>query len=427
MEAVDIRRERVHAEGAAPAEIAARRTEEVQFGFSELFYSRTDPRGVLISGNDVFQRIAGYPWKDLVGAPHRIIRHPDTPKGLFWLMWHRLKAGKPIGAYVKNRSQDGRFYWVFAVTTPVEGGYLSVRIKPSSAHFIKAREVYAALKLEEAAGLTPEASAQSLVSRLSDNDGTSYEGFMARALLAEIASRRTARGLPASAKLDAIAAVGDRVTAVMAAQSALLSDFSDIRSFPTNLRIAARRLETSGAPVASLAENYRVMADEISGRIESLTHRSDQSSGATPTLSAVLSEAQFLSGAVELQRETGALVQNRTDGDVPFEMAEESDFLTLFANDYGPRSRDGLARAAQAVSRLSAACADIRKLVLGLNSIRVLCRVEAGRLLQDGEALHSIIARLDSFHAQVDERLGQVEELASDAHGALSNALVARD
>jgi aerotaxis receptor len=411
----------------APAEAAAVRPEEVPFGIDELFYSRTDERGILIAGNQVFQRVTGYPWERLIGAPHRVIRHPDMPRGLFWLMWNRLKAGKPIGAYVKNRSCDGRHYWVFAVTTPVDGGHLSVRIKPSSVHFAQARAVYSAMKQEETAGLAPEDSARSIVARMGSEDGTGYEGFMARALLAELASRRSARGLPALTKLDAIAAVGGRVTAVMAAQTALLADFSDIRSFPTNLRIAARRLETSGAPVASLAENYRVMADEISGRIESLTQRSDQSTDAPPTLSALLAVAQFLSGAVELQREAVALVQGRTDEGVLFVLADESDHLSRLADDYGQRSRDGLVRATLAVGRLSTACADIRKLVLGLNSIRVLCRVEAGRLLQGGEALHSIIARLDSFHAQVDERLGQVEELASDAHAALSKALAVRD
>ncbi len=401
-------------------------SDEVPFGHDELFYSRTDMRGVLVAGNPVFQRVAGHAWSDLVGAPHRIIRHPDTPRGLFWLMWDRLKAGRPLGAYVKNRAADGRHYWVFAVTTPVDGGYLSVSIKPSAAPFAEVRALYAELVQAERAGRTPEESAGILAGRVGGKDGTGYEGFMARALLAELASRRKAQGLPPAARLDALAEVHGRAAAVTAAQSALLADFADIRSFPTNLRIAARRLETSGAPVASLAENYRAMADEISGRIESLTPRSAQSGDALPSLSALLAEAQFLSGAVELQREAVDSGQAMGDRDLPFDPAEEAALLSRVADGSAQRARDGLARAVQAVGRLSATCADIRRLVLGLNSIRVLCRVEAGRLLQDGEALHSIIARLDSFHAQVDDRLDEVEGLATDAHRALSHALSPR-
>ncbi len=34
--------------------------QEVQFSFEELFFSRTDSGGVILSGNDVFQRISMY-------------------------------------------------------------------------------------------------------------------------------------------------------------------------------------------------------------------------------------------------------------------------------------------------------------------------------------------------------------------------------
>jgi PAS domain S-box-containing protein len=105
---------------------------EAMFQISEAFYSRTDKRGVIQSGNDVFQRVAGYEWDDLIGAPHKLIRHPDMPKGVFQLMWDRIKEGKPTGAYVKNRRICGRFYWVFALIAPTEDGYISTRIKPTS-------------------------------------------------------------------------------------------------------------------------------------------------------------------------------------------------------------------------------------------------------------------------------------------------------
>ncbi|MEM8554727.1 MAG: chemotaxis protein, partial [Pseudomonadota bacterium] len=50
------------------------------FDANELFFSRTDERGVILSGNTVFQRVADYPWDDLLNAPHKIIRHPDMPR-----------------------------------------------------------------------------------------------------------------------------------------------------------------------------------------------------------------------------------------------------------------------------------------------------------------------------------------------------------
>ena len=116
-------------------EIAKPRSGEVPFGFEELFYSRTDKRGVIQAGNDIFQRIAGFDWSEMLGAPHKIVRHPDTPRAVFRILWDALAKGYPMGAYVKNRTKSGDFYWVFAVVMPIEEGFLSLRMKPSSPTF----------------------------------------------------------------------------------------------------------------------------------------------------------------------------------------------------------------------------------------------------------------------------------------------------
>ncbi|MBC7180806.1 MAG: PAS domain-containing protein, partial [Roseovarius sp.] len=137
--------------------------QEVPFGLDELFFSRTDTRGVIRAFNPVFLRVAGYGAEDMAGAPHKLVRHPDMPKGVFWLMWEGLKRGHSVGAYVKNRARDGRFYWVFAVVSPVDGGYLSVRLKPTSPLFATVKEVYArALERERGQGMTPEQSAKAI-------------------------------------------------------------------------------------------------------------------------------------------------------------------------------------------------------------------------------------------------------------------------
>ena len=106
--------------------------DEAPFGLEELFFSRTDARGVIQSGNTVFQRVSEYDWDQLINAPHKLIRHPDMPRAVFQILWDRIKAGRTTGAYVKNRSQSGRYYWVYAIVSIIDGGYLSVRMKPTS-------------------------------------------------------------------------------------------------------------------------------------------------------------------------------------------------------------------------------------------------------------------------------------------------------
>ena len=105
---------------------------ELIYGFDELIYSRTDPRGVIVSGNDVFERLSGVPWRELIGSPHRVIRHPEMPKGFFHLFWSMLKSGEPAVGYVRNRNVNSGYYWVLAAAIPSEGGYFSVRMRPST-------------------------------------------------------------------------------------------------------------------------------------------------------------------------------------------------------------------------------------------------------------------------------------------------------
>src|SRR4051812_28520927 len=75
---------------------------ERAFDIQELFFSATDGKGIIRSGNDVFLRVSGLKRDELVGQAHNIVRHPDMPRAIFHLFWEYLTAGKPIASYVKN-------------------------------------------------------------------------------------------------------------------------------------------------------------------------------------------------------------------------------------------------------------------------------------------------------------------------------------
>ena len=91
---------------------------EVSFDRGELIVSKTDTKGRITYANQVFCRVAGYTEKELLGQPHSIIRHPDTPRAVFKLVWDTLLEGREIFAYLKNLAKNGSFYWVFAHVTP---------------------------------------------------------------------------------------------------------------------------------------------------------------------------------------------------------------------------------------------------------------------------------------------------------------------
>lgn len=94
--------------------------------------SHTDAKGQITYVNDEFVEYAGFTREELIGQPHNIIRHPDMPQEAFRDMWATLKAGRAWQGMVKNRRKNGEHYWVKATATPrPDGGYMSVRLKPT--------------------------------------------------------------------------------------------------------------------------------------------------------------------------------------------------------------------------------------------------------------------------------------------------------
>lgn len=110
---------------------------ERQVSEDAFLVSKTDTKGKITYCNLPFREIVGAKAGELIGKPHSIVRHPDMPRAVFKLLWERVQNKKEIFAYVKNRSFDGSYYWVFAnVTASVDAngnivGYYSVRRRPN--------------------------------------------------------------------------------------------------------------------------------------------------------------------------------------------------------------------------------------------------------------------------------------------------------
>lgn len=168
-------------------------SQEAKFENDELFFSITEPDSTILSGNDVFVRISGYDETELVGSFHNIIRHPDMPRIIFKTLWDAIGSGKPLVAYVKNRTKTGEYYWVLAAVFPLGERYLSIRIKPSTPLFARAREIYFKLLMAESKGGMEESAA--LLGRLLAELGYQcYEQFMSEALLQELHARKANLG-----------------------------------------------------------------------------------------------------------------------------------------------------------------------------------------------------------------------------------------
>ena len=83
---------------------------EVSFATDEITVSKTDLHGRITYANDVFVRVSGYSERELLGAPHSILRHPAMPRSVFKLLWDTIGQGDEVFAYVLNLAKNGDAY-----------------------------------------------------------------------------------------------------------------------------------------------------------------------------------------------------------------------------------------------------------------------------------------------------------------------------
>jgi len=157
-------------------------TKELFFNDDEFIVSKTDLTGRISYGNDLFITMSGYREKELLGSPHSILRHQDMPKIIFKLLWEHVQNGKEIFAYVKNRTKDDNFYWVFAHVTPSYSGdgkivgYHSVRRKPTPQALNVMIELYQILlEAERSSGI---GASQTILDKHLSQAGKSYDEFI---------------------------------------------------------------------------------------------------------------------------------------------------------------------------------------------------------------------------------------------------------
>lgn len=156
--------------------------QELTFGEEEFIVSKTDLNGKITYGNALFIHMSGYSELELIDRPHNILRHEDMPAVVFKLLWSRIKEGKEIFAYVKNKTKDGDYYWVFAHVTPSFDGnraisnYHSVRRKPSQKALNIIKPIYETLLQKERQGGV--IASEAALNQLLQDKGMSYDEFI---------------------------------------------------------------------------------------------------------------------------------------------------------------------------------------------------------------------------------------------------------
>jgi PAS domain S-box-containing protein/diguanylate cyclase (GGDEF)-like protein len=79
----------------------------------------SDTHGIITYANKNFLELCGYTKEEVLGKPHSIVRHPDTPKELFKELWQTIKNKQVWKGKIKNKKKNGDFYIVDTVIVPL--------------------------------------------------------------------------------------------------------------------------------------------------------------------------------------------------------------------------------------------------------------------------------------------------------------------
>jgi len=152
---------------------------EIKLNENDFIVSKTDTKGKITYCNEIFMEMASYDEKELLGINHNIIRHKDMPKVAFKIAWDLISNGKEFFGFVKNMTNKGNYYWVFANITPDYNsngkiiGYTSVRRKAKQSAIDIIFPIYQKLiSLEQTGGM--KASEEYLMDFL-DSKGLTYD------------------------------------------------------------------------------------------------------------------------------------------------------------------------------------------------------------------------------------------------------------
>jgi len=378
---------------------------EASFDISEIFFSRTDARGKILSGNTVFQRISQYAWDELLGRPHNVIRHADIPRGVFWLLWERLRNGLATGAYIKNRAKDGRCYWVYAIITPIEAGFLSVRIKPSSALLQTIEAEYSTLlRAENANELSPAESGQMLLKRLHEIGFADYPSFMTQALVSEFNAREFSLSRNNDQPMAHFEALMESAGTLIRVAGSIADGYRSHQFVPLNLVVQAGRLGHAGSAIGTISTNFSLISEEIRKGLMSFVEAATQ-------VAATIGEGAFLLGTAQIQQEAAALFDaERKQAEV--DHRQEMALLCAQQELYQAEALKKLLGIKHEIENFYRQTSEMKRLASGLSAIRVMGKVESGRL--SIEVLDDLIADLEAFQQTVAAGLAEITSINQD-------------
>lgn len=382
---------------------------ESAFGFDELFFSRTNSKGIIQSGNSVFQQVSKYEWDEILKKPHNIIRHPAMPKAVFHLLWEAILSGKPIGAYVVNLAKDGSYYWVFALVSPIADGFLSVRLKPSSPIFQIIKQKYAELlELEKSKKLTPKQSQEFLLVEIKKLNFRSYHHFMTESLTQELECRQVKLNLEPIGVISLLREVLKLGTQLQGKCEEIFSAYHKSAFVPLNMEVLAAKIGQDAAPIAVVSSQYDDVAKQIQAEIKKFMNAGN-------LVQEKVEECQFDVCNSLLQKEMFGFFKDKDkDKETPLDKTVEMALLEDLGKSGIEKAKASLTAIDIEFSQFKIVYEEVRQLATALDIISLTGKIEAVKVKQNSTELLQLLNDLMTFKTALKKTLKEIDDLGRD-------------
>lgn len=376
---------------------------EANFTIEELFFSRTDSKGRIQSGNSTFQRISEYSWENLISKPHNVIRHSDMPRGVFFLFWEYLNSKKPIVAYVKNRSQSGLFYWVLALAMPYRDEYISFRIKPSSEVLnLIIHEYEKLLYLEKQKKLSPQESCHALLERLQELGFSNYEEFMVYAFMKEFSHRNHSLGRSNLVEIEAFQKIEDLSQLLLKMTSEVLTKYQANLFLPLNIEIQSNSLEEGGASISVIAKEFENLSREMKKEFVDFKNTAQ-------SMFENIKCSKLNIAAILLQKEVIDFFQ-KEDEILPFDKHTEMQILCKMGTENLLATQASCQEIDKRIRRLISQCNELQKICSGLEFIRMTGKMEVARIVGIKNDLDAFMHSLSEFRIYLLKSINSIQQ-----------------
>ncbi len=388
------------------------------FGSDELFFSRTDQLGKIISGNNIFQRVSGFDWEEMLGRPHNIVRHDDMPRAVFFVIWSLLKKKMPVGGYVKNKTKNGKFYWVFSLILPFNDEFVSIRFKPSTKILEVTEKLYGEIRLDEKeVKRLPNDSAEKLLIKLKSLGFESYEDFMWHAFMMEMNSWT-------GIKKDELTNQSNQMLAELLEQGkgigkvsdSIIQECSKNIYLSLNLNIEALKLGTTGASLGRVSEQFQKMISEIQSEIKIFSEIAIK-------INKTMKDNQFLVYSSNLIDQMVYFFDTSEKGSEHINTSKESVILNDLSNGYNESVKESFQTLITIINQLCKSTENLLTIINGLEVVRITGKIEMARIDDSQKIFTTLNNDLKVFVDVLKNGLKEIQ-ISSQQMGSISHELL---